>query len=537
MKRCVYKKNKKIRTNFSLSSNSISRWCIVLIAISQFISCLPAKDNETKGTNQKEKSRPNIIMILADDLGYGDLGVYNDYSLVPTPNLDNLASEGIRFTDAYCPIAVCSPTRYSLMTGTYAWRSRKKDGVMRNYEKSMMEDSQLTLPQMLKKVGYRTGGFGKWHLGTEFPTLDDEKPVGYGTFYHSQNGSNIDISGKVSDGPVDHGFQHWLGFSCASECFVFKNKEIVGALEHDFYTIEKTPGKEKLDIISMDSYLPLITDASIEFLNEAQQNKERPFFLYYAPYVPHVPLAVSESFLGSTEAGPYGDYVHELDFYIGKLLDHLDRLGLKENTIILFASDNGSAFRTSYNGMDASNAANKLPGHYVDLEGKYKAPEDLSKIKKHSPNGILRGVKRSAWEGGVRTPLIARWPGHFPEGKESNEIMSLTDIMATLAPIVGYELEKGVTPDGINNISAFLGEVKEKRSSIVLKAGNDVYALRQKEWKFIEVPRENNEPFFELYNLKNDPSENTNLANKYPDRVFAMKRDLDLILKENSTTK
>ncbi len=251
----------------------------------------------------KRTSKPNVIIILADDLGYGDLGVYNKYSLVPTPNIDRLASQGIRFTAAYCPIAVCSPTRYALMTGTYPWRSWNKHGVMRNYERSMIDSSQLTLPQMFQKSGYTTAGFGKWHLGTKFPTLDGEKPKGFGTFYAVDNGANIDLSGEVSDGAVDHGFEHWLGFSCASECFVLKDKKIIGALKHDFYTVEQTPNKESIDMIPMDEYLPYITDASLQFLQDASHKKDRPFFLYYAPYVPHVPLSVSKSFLGSTQAG------------------------------------------------------------------------------------------------------------------------------------------------------------------------------------------------------------------------------------------
>ncbi|SDS64109.1 arylsulfatase [Gramella sp. MAR_2010_147] len=503
---------------------------IILVSAGILSSCDSQKNVEAK------KPKPNVILILADDLGYGDIGVYNEYSLVPTPNIDTLASQGIRFTDAYCPIAICSPTRYSLLTGTYAWRSRKKHGVMRNYERSMMKDGQLTLPQMFQKSGYTTAGFGKWHLGTLFPTLDGEKPVGYGKFYEPDNGRNIDLFGEVSDGPIDHGFNHWIGFSCASECFVFKDKTIIGALEHDFYTIDETPNKESIDMIPMDDYLPYITDASLEFLKNASAKKDKPFFLYYSPYVPHVPLAVSKEFLGSTQAGPYGDYVHELDFYIGKLLKGLDNLGLSDNTIVILASDNGSAFRTSYDGMDASNAANKLPGHFIDSEGRYMAPKDLSTLDRHSPNGILRGVKRSAWEGGVRTPLIARWPGHFPEGEETDEIFSLTDVMATLAPVAGYKLDNDVTTDGLNNLSAFAGEKKNKRRSVVVKAGNDVYGLRQDNWKFIEVPRKEREPYYELYDLSKDPSETANLANEHPERVQQMKAELNKILKGNSTT-
>jgi arylsulfatase A len=233
-------------------------------------------------------SPPNILLILADDLGYGDLGCYAPQSLVPTPHLDQLAAEGMRFTRAYCPVSVCSPTRYALMTGEYPWRSWKKTGVMANYEPSMIDSTLLTLPEMLQQAGYQTVGLGKWHLGSTFATLDGQKPVGYGKFRADENGANLDLTQPVTDGPLDHGFDHFWGFSCASECWIMNDRKITAALDHDFYTIEATPGHERLERISLPEYLPRITGRTLEFLR-SRTGSSPPFFLYFSPYVPHVP--------------------------------------------------------------------------------------------------------------------------------------------------------------------------------------------------------------------------------------------------------
>ncbi|QDH81293.1 arylsulfatase [Echinicola soli] len=485
------------------------------------------------GSASRDKfSRPNVIVILADDLGYGDVGAYNRHSKVPTPHIDQLASEGIMLTEAYCPVAVCSPSRYALMTGTYPWRSWNKSGVMKNYERSMIAPDQLTLPQMFKEAGYETAGFGKWHLGTSFPTIDGEQPAGHGKFYAKDNGANLDFAQPVYDGPLDHGFDQWLGFSCASEGWVLKDKQVIGALEHDFYTVEQAPGSDQINMIPMDSYLPMITGATLEFLKDRAVDQQAPFFLYYAPYVPHVPLAVSKDFLGTTEGGAYGDYVSELDHYVGSILQVLDSLQLTENTIVLFASDNGSQFLTTSRDMDASSATNRLPGHFRDSLNRYGAPGDLSV---HHPNGTLRGVKSTAWEGGVRTPFIARWPGHFPAGGKSDQLLGLNDVMATLAPVAGYELENGSTTDGFNLLSVLQGENENKRTSIVVQSSGKAYGLRDRQWKIIEVPGKNGDTYYELYNLRDDPSESNNLAEQYPGKVREMRSELHKILAGSST--
>ena len=461
---------------------------------------------------------PNIVVILADDLGYGDLGSYNENSLVPTPNLDRLASQGIRLTNAYCPVSVCSPTRYALMTGSYPFRSWKKSGVMSNYEPSMMAKNQLTLPQMLQVAGYTTAGFGKWHLGASFPTLDGKKPAGYGKFKADDNGANLDLSRPISDGPVDHGFDHWYGFSCASECWIMDGKNIVAALGHEFYNIDSAPNKDHIKIIPSNEYLPLLEKKSTRFLQEqVKANNDRPFFLYFAPYVPHIPLSVSEGFIGKTKAGLYGDYVYELDTNIGKLLNTLDSLELADNTIVLFASDNGSQFEVTSTEMDLSKASN--------------SPKDVKNrgqdTNSHHPNGKLRGTKWTVWEGGVRTPLIARWPDHFPPGTQSQQLFALNDIMATLASIIQYELPADTAVDSYNQLPVLMGQEGSIRKSVVVESSNGRLGLRKGNWKYLE-PKDSSMSG-ELYDLRTDISETKNRAQKNPELVRRMNEELRTI--------
>ena len=474
---------------------------------------------------QQNATSPNILIILADDLGYGDLQCYNPNSLVPTPHLDKLASEGIRLTDAYCPVAVCTPTRYGLMTGEYSWRSWKKSGVMTNYEPSLIDAEQLTLPEMLQQAGYTTAGFGKWHLGTTFPTVDGEKPAGYGKFRADDNGANLDLSQPVTDGPLDHGFDHWLGFSCASECWILEGNNVMGAIQHDLYTIEAASDTDHLQLIPLEDYLPFITEKSLHFLQQhAAAQREQPFFLYFAPYVPHIPLAVSKEFRGSTEAGQYGDYVHELDHCIGKILNTLDSLKLTENTIVLFASDNGSQFSVTSNEMDLSNASNDPVSN---------AERNLDDHV-HHPNGPLRGTKWTAWEGGVRTPLIARWPGRFPSGAESSQLFSLTDVMATVASVIGYKLPDHAGVDSYDLLPVLMGKEKNIRKSVVVQSNKNVFGLRQGKWKYIgagdDQPENPGDPEGELYDLSNDESETVNLYLKDPKVAQKMERELQKIL-------
>lgn len=480
---------------------------IIFLGLMLAISCV--------NKNEKPTALPNIILILADDLGYGDLRSYNNNSLVPTPNLDRLASEGISFTNAYCPVSVCSPSRYALMTGTYPFRSWKKSGVLSNYEPSMMEKGQLTLPKMLQQAGYTTAGFGKWHLGATFPTIDGLKPAGFGKFKAENNGANIDLQKPISDGPVAHGFDNWFGFSCASECWVMDGNDIVAALQHEFYNINSAKRREHIEIIPSNEYFKLLTGKSIRFLTQQFKTKqESPFFLYFAPYVPHIPLSVSEEFKGTTKAGLYGDYVSELDTYIGEILNTLDSLGQAENTIVLFASDNGSQFERTGVHIDNTNPSNNL----IDVHGKSENPNE------HHPNGNLKGSKWTIWEGGVRMPFIAKWPGKIPSGIKSDKIFALNDVLATISSVIGFDLPKDEAVDSYDQLTNLMGEEINIRESVVVQSANTRMGFRKGDWKYIEP--ENDELKGQLYNLSEDESESKNLINENVDLADKMRKEL-----------
>ncbi|MBX3740969.1 MAG: arylsulfatase [Akkermansiaceae bacterium] len=428
--------------------------------------------------------RPNIVIVLADDLGWGDAGCYALESGIPTPNLDKLAASGMRFTNAYCPVSVCSPSRYALMTGAYPWRSWKKRGVLGNWDRPMIPEGQLSLPGMLKKAGYATGGFGKWHLGAEYPTTDGKPPEGRGDF--KGKGTNIDLKRPITEGPMDRGFDEWRGMICSSELLMVDGRHVSARIQHELYKPLEIAGFKDLPALNLEDLLPLATSQAIGFIGRRAKEKE-PFFLYFAPYVPHIPLAVGAEFRGKTKAGDYGDYVHQLDHHIGLLLAALKKTGQRENTLVIFASDNGSQFETTGDG--------------------------------HRPNAHLRGGKWVIYEGGVRTPFMVSWPGRIPAGTVSDALLALNDLPATLAPLAGGDIPPGAAPDSLDLSPLLLGETPAEpiRNEVVMRASQPDGALRQGDWKYVKRGGKNNAQ--ELYNLAVDPSEKTDLAASEPGRL------------------
>jgi len=386
----------------------------------------------------------------------------------------------------------------------------------------MMEPGQLTLPQMLKDAGYVTAGFGKWHLGAQFPTLDGEKPVGHGTFFHEDNGANIDLSKPVWDGPVDHGFDHWVGFSCASECWVLTDKMVTGTINHDFYTTEKAQNQEHIQHFGLDEYLPYVTEKSMDFLKDHVTNNVDPFFLYYSPYVPHLPIAPGNKFKGKTDAGAYGDYVYELDVNVGEIVQFLKDNDLMDNTLIIFASDNGSTFSITSRMIDTSDATNNPTKNNEGLD--IEALMAADSIPIHQPNGPLRGLKSSIWEGGVRTPFIARWPGHIPGGVKRDDLFALNDVMPTLASIVGYNLPVGSARDGHDLSQVLMDQGDGPRKSVVVQSGNNMFGFRKGDYKLV-LQRDTTQKA-ELYNLSSDIAEKVNLIDSLPDLAKSMRDEL-----------
>ncbi len=446
-------------------------------------------------------SRPNIIVLLADDLGFGDPGCYNPGSKALTPHIDRLARQGRRFTDAHSPSSVCSPTRYAVLTGRYAWRGRLKLGVLNPWDPALIEPGRLTLPALLKRRGYSTAAFGKWHLGWTWSTVDGRPLSEDGRDF----GARVDFTRPISDGPTSRGFDHFFGMvgnTVSSPCLVEDNRPLFTGAAPPLNQAPEIAGvpRNLLEPWDERNSLPLLTERVVSYLGRrAGDSPRRPFFLYFAMTAPHAPMIPYGRFRGLTGHGDACDFVAQLDDSVGRVLDAIDRNGLARNTLVLFSSDNGS------------------PG-FAD-EG---APT-ASVIAKygHRPNGRWRGMKGDAHEGGHRVPLIARWPGRVPAGTTCGETVCLVDMMATCAAIVGERLPEGAGEDSYDILPALLGSPHASpiREATVHHALIGMFAIRRGDWKLILgrgsggftlpqwIPPKPGEPAGQLYNLADDPEE------------------------------
>lgn len=465
---------------------------------------------------QEKKNLPNIVIILADDLGYGDLGCYNKDSKIPTPNLDRLAKQGMRFTDAHTSSAVCSPTRYGLMTGRYPFRSSLKKGVVPPWGTPIIEPGRLTMAEMLHRLGYRTACFGKWHLGWDWPTKDG-KPAASG----KDSLSNVDFTKAIANGPTTRGFDYYFGTDLPNYppyCFI-ENDRTVGipsapSREEFNRPGPMLPGWQWVDV------LPELSRRSVKYIAEAGKRSPRePFFLYVALTSPHYPVVPAKEFQGKSKAGDYGDFVVQTDAVVGELLRALDENGLAEDTIVIFTSDNGPE---------------------VANEVGIGAYERLRRFG-HASMGILRGVKRDLWEGGHRVPFIVRWPGKARPDSTSDQTIALSDLMATFAAVVKTPLPNNAAEDSVDISPAFQGD-KVQREGLVVGGGNGVLAIRQGDWVLIAAAtgesnsKATGEPEwfrtergytghkqpYELFNLREDLMQKTNRYAQEMERSRAM---------------
>jgi arylsulfatase A len=442
-----------------------------------------------------EKPRvPNIVVILAADLGYGDPHCYNKNSKAPTPNLDRLAAQSMRFTDAHTPCAVCTPTRYGLLTGRYCWRTSLKSGVLNGYSRFLIEPNRLTLASLLKQHGYITAGIGKWHLGLG-------------------NAAQTDYSKPLRPGPGSVGFDWYFGIPASLDMppYVFIENE--GVTEAPRETIADSAMRRKggggfwrggaiAPHFKHVDVLPTITEKAIDFVRK--QSADKPFFLYLPLTAPHTPWMPTAEFRGKSKAGYYGDFVAQVDASVGRVLQSLDDAKLSDNTLLIFTSDNGA--------------------HWL--------PEDIEKWG-HRANGSLRGQKADIWEGGHRVPFMARWPRHIAPGSTSKELICLTDVLATVAAVVGAKLPDDAGEDSYNILPALRGDKLDKpiREAIVHSSADGILAIRQGPWKLALVlgshgfsaPRDikpkRGEAQGQLYNLDDDPREQKNLWLEKPEIV------------------
>ncbi|MBN2578906.1 MAG: arylsulfatase [Pirellulales bacterium] len=472
------------------------------------------------GSLARAAERPNVVIILADDMGWGDPQCYWPKSKIPTPNVDRLAGEGMRFTDAHSPTAVCTPTRYALLTGRYCWRTRQKKCVLTPYAMPLIDRKRTTLAEMFQRHGYATAAFGKWHLGFEWRRNDGKK-----TPPAEKNIPDkvIDLSKPYLDGPCDHGFDTYFGVDVPNYppyCFL-EDDHVVSPLPNQFRpaTNVSTPGRGQPDW-QFDRILPTIKEKAVAWLRRhAAEKKDAPFFLYLPLTAPHIPIVPNEPFRGSTEATLYGDFVAEVDSLTGDVLNALEETGLAKNTIVVFTSDNGSPERNGKDGAGPFNSCITDSGH--------------------DPNGPWRGRKGDIHEAGHRVPLVVRWPGRVRPGSFSDELVCLVDWYATLAAVLGQPLADDVAEDSFNVLPVLLEKDRPgpMRKSLILHSDQGMFAIRVGPWKLIRGQGTGSfftkdviapdAPSGQLYNLTDDPTEQKNLYRERHDVVERLSKMLD----------
>jgi arylsulfatase A len=474
---------------------------------------------------------PNIVYILADDLGYGDISAYNPESKIQTPHLDTLAANGMMFTDAHTPSSVCTPTRYGLLTGQYSWRSNLKQGVIWSYGRVFLEQGRETVGALLQQHGYRTAVIGKWHLGLDWAlkpgqehSLENAEKREVNGVIMDMDPSHIDFSKPVTRGPQDFGFDYSYILPASLDippyCYL-ENHELEarptartegndldkGFMEAFWREGSMAPGFDFHDV------LPNFTRKAVRYL-EAQAGQEKPFFLYLplaAPHTPWVPTAEHEGYSG---AGMYGDFVQMVDAEVGKILQALADHGLAENTLVVFTSDNGP----------------------------YWVPRDTERYG-HKATAHFRGMKGDIWEGGHRVPYIARWPGKIPSGTTSDALTSLTHLLATTADLLGLADPNRYGEDSYSLLPVLRGETDHvpDQPGIVMHSSKAHFAWREGNWKYIEKRGSGGfsapvafdvrmgEHSVQLYNLKDDPAETQNLQFRHPERAREMQLRLDQV--------
>ncbi|MBI5833921.1 MAG: arylsulfatase [Armatimonadetes bacterium] len=455
------------------------------------------------------ETRPNIVILYADDLGYGDVGC-NGAVAVKTPNIDRLARQGLRFTAGHCPAATCTPSRYSLLSGEYAFR-RRGTGVLPGDAALIVPTDRSNLPALLKQAGYATGAVGKWHLG-----LGD--------------GQTLDWNAEIKPGPREVGFDYSFVMAATGDrvpCVFVENQRVVGLVADDPLQVSyKQPfpgeptGVSERDHLKMDwsaghnmgvvngigrigwyrggraaqwkdeDMADTFTAKGVEFM---ERNRTKPFFLYFATHDIHVPRVPHPRFQGATTMGPRGDAIVEFDACVGTLLDALERLGLSDNTLVILSSDNGPVLDDGY--RDGA----------------------VEKLGDHKPAGPFRGGKYTVLEGGTREPFIVRWPARVKPGV-SDAVVSQVDFCASLSALVGAKLADNDAPDSLNVLPALLGESRTGREWLLSQNnGGNPLALKRGDWKLIVGPGHPKPGT--LYNLKDDIGETRNVAADHPEIV------------------
>jgi len=459
-----------------------------------------------KSTFSSTSALPNVVYILADDLGYGDLSCLNEQGKIKTPHLDTLASNGMKFTDAHSGSAVCTPTRYGVITGRYAWRSRLKRGVLGGSSPHLINMDRMSVADVFNKKGYHTAMIGKWHLGWDFTKLGERNKDEEGTI--GGDGRKIDFTKPVMNGPDGLGFDYYYGHCGSLDMapYVYVENGKVTSPPPYQETVNKDKkgfwrkGATAKDFIHED-VTPNFVRRTCKYIRERAKTG-KPFFVYLPLPSPHTPILPTKDFLGKSGTNEYGDFVQQVDHHVGEIVDTLKKAGVLNNTLVIFTSDNGCSPRADYN--------------------------ELAKVG-HNPSGQFRGHKADIFEGGHRVPFLVHWPAKVAKGSVSKEVICLTDLMATAAEITGITLPDNVAEDSFSILSALEGG-KTQRTSTIHHSINGSFAIRKGDWKLITCPgsggwsapgpRKKDStkglPKFQLYNLKDDIGEKNNLYKEMP---------------------
>lgn len=456
------------------------------------------------------QEKPNILYILADDMGYGDVSCLNPQGKLHTPNLDRLAGEGMAFTDAHASSAVCTPSRYSILTGRYNWRSARKSGVGGGYAEPLVEEGRLTVAELLRRQGYRTHCIGKWHLGLEFPPdLQELQSASLGRG-DGTLATPPACTGPIRRGPVDCGFDSFFGISASLDMPPY------AYIQNDRFTQLPTQWSERKRQAGQgdwwrggaaapdfrhETVLETLTQRVLETM---RQVSDRPYFIYFPLNAPHTPILPSKEYRGKSGLGPYGDYVLMCDGMVGKLLEQLDQSGQADNTMVVFASDNGCSPEADYPHLLANG---------------------------HNPSYVFRGMKSDIYEGGHRIPLLVRWPKGVRAGQVCSQMVCLTDFMATVAELLDIPLPDDAAEDSVSNLPLWRGGQQPVRETIVHHSIDGSFSIRSGPWKLELCPGSGgwSDPSYrsstaglppvQLYRLDGDLRESCNLQEQCPEIV------------------
>lgn len=470
-------------------------------------------------------AKPNFVIILADDLGYGDLQANNpERSKIPTPNLDRLAAEGMRFTDGHSSSGCCSPSRYTLLTGRYHWRSRLQSGIVGVWEKPLISAERLTIGKLAQQQGYHTACIGKWHLGSDWPITPEQKAhfTGFGgkaggggkvttTVTEAQRATwKAVFSQRISGGPTERGFDEYFGTDVPNwppYCFI-ENDRTVG-IPSELLPAEKLMRNQAslqgpaLPGWQLEGILPALADRAEKYI-QARAATKQPFLLYLPLTSPHTPLAVNAEWKGRSGLNSdYADLVMETDAAVGRVLAALKAAGVEEETLVLFTSDNGCA---SYIGVKE-----------MEKQG-------------HFPSGPLRDYKTSVYEGGHRVPFVVKWPGVVKPGSVCRQLVLQADTMATMAEILGVKLPENAGEDSFSLMPLLHGEDRPIRTNAVNTACGGTPSFRDGPWKYVAAAKP------ELYHLEEDLAETMNVAPLHPERVKAMQAAFEKLIRAGRST-